>query len=545
MSTPRSTTSRHDGALERASPQDSHLRLARGRDRPVRVQRHCHPAKTDRLRDVGPRRIGTRGHDPLPGLQAARRRKRPDPEPGAEGILTGLQGGHRIGDRRPRGASPGRQVESLFDVEENSGLISADQHSALVPVEIKALADDAADKVHPIVDRVAEIQANPDFTIGSFGESTEKAVFVMFMDHLLKAGAFSISLTLIISWSRSARSLWLGSLPGGVVGGARDLRPRRADQQRPADVRGVGAIVLLIGLAVGVDDTMFSLKREREERAAGRSEEAALQAAAATSGRAVLISGCTVLVAMAGMFLTGDPGFASFGIATMTVVAVAMLGSLTVLPALLSKLGDNVDRVRVPFVHRLRRDDGGGRSGARSSIASSGARLFRPSWPAGSSGARGAGVPAAHRSAEHRHLSPEPADDLQPPQGGLPRDRCRGERGREGAEHRGAGRSRGNRSAQVARDRQRRHERAHRRRRQRRGDGREHQHPRRRRRHGLHIEPGARRSPRRDRPANGGHARKRRGRCHRNDGSGQGLQRPDEVLCAARLRVRVAVRIRA
>ncbi len=124
---------------------------------------------------------------------------------------------------------------------------------------------------------------------------------------------------------------------------------------------GVGAIILLIGLAVGVDYSMFYLKREREERAAGRSEEAALEAAAATSGRAVLVSGLTVLVAMSGMFLTGDADFASFAVATMTVVAVAMLGSLTVLPALLSKLGDNVDRVRVPFLNRLRRDDGEGR----------------------------------------------------------------------------------------------------------------------------------------------------------------------------------------
>jgi RND superfamily putative drug exporter len=106
---------------------------------------------------------------------------------------------------------------------------------------------------------------------------------------------------------------------------------------------------------------MFYLKREREERAAGRSEQAALEAAAATSGRSVLISGLTVMVAMAGMILTGDPSFASMGVATMLVVAVAMLGSLTVLPALLSKLGDNVDRLHVPFVGRLRRDDGEGR----------------------------------------------------------------------------------------------------------------------------------------------------------------------------------------
>jgi RND superfamily putative drug exporter len=121
------------------------------------------------------------------------------------------------------------------------------------------------------------------------------------------------------------------------------------------------AVVLLIGLAVGVDYSMFYLRREREERAAGRSERAALEAAAATSGRSVLISGLTVMVAMAGLFLTGDANFASFGYATMIVVAVAMLGSLTVLPAVLSKLGDRVDRLHVPLVGRLRRDNGEGR----------------------------------------------------------------------------------------------------------------------------------------------------------------------------------------
>src|SRR5438105_12008594 len=106
---------------------------------------------------------------------------------------------------------------------------------------------------------------------------------------------------------------------------------------------------------------MFYLRREREERAAGRSERAALEAAAATSGRSVLISGLTVMGAMAGMFLTADGTFASFGYTTMMVVAIAMVGSLTVLPALLSKLGDRVERLHVPLVGRLRRDRGEGR----------------------------------------------------------------------------------------------------------------------------------------------------------------------------------------
>jgi len=120
-------------------------------------------------------------------------------------------------------------------------------------------------------------------------------------------------------------------------------------------------MVLLIGLAVGVDYSMFYLKRERQERAAGRSERAALEAAAATSGRSVLISGLTVIVAMAGMFLTGDKTFASLALATILVVAVAVVGSLTVLPAVLSRLGDKVERGRVPFVGRSRRNDGEGR----------------------------------------------------------------------------------------------------------------------------------------------------------------------------------------
>jgi predicted RND superfamily exporter protein len=72
----------------------------------------------------------------------------------------------------------------------------------------------------------------------------------------------------------------------------------------------------------------------------------------------VLISGLTVMTAMAGMFLTGDPVFESFAIATIAVVAIAMIGSLTVLPALLSRLGDRVDRGRVPLLGRLRREDG-------------------------------------------------------------------------------------------------------------------------------------------------------------------------------------------
>jgi uncharacterized membrane protein YdfJ with MMPL/SSD domain len=245
------------------------------------------------------------------------------------------------------------KVESPLH-SEHAGLVSADGHSALVAIEIRGPADDAGDKIDPILSIVDQAQrANPSFFIGSFGESTDKALTASFKDDLKRAGMFSVPLTLIILLLAFgalvaagiplllALTSVLGTL--GLVAGISQVLPMSDS---------VSAIVLLIGLAVGVDYTMFYLKREREERRAGRSADAALEAAAETSGRSVLVSGSTVLVAMAGMFLTGDSTFASFGVATMTVVTVAMLGSLTVLPALLSKLGDKVNRGRVPLIQR-------------------------------------------------------------------------------------------------------------------------------------------------------------------------------------------------
>jgi RND superfamily putative drug exporter len=123
----------------------------------------------------------------------------------------------------------------------------------------------------------------------------------------------------------------------------------------------INEVILLIGLAVGVDYSLFYLRRDREERARGRPPAEALQVAAATSGRAVLVSGLTVMTAMAGMFLMGSRVFWSFGMGTMLVVAIAVVGSLTVLPAVLSMLGDRVDRGRIPWLDRRGRSNGGSR----------------------------------------------------------------------------------------------------------------------------------------------------------------------------------------
>jgi len=246
----------------------------------------------------------------------------------------------------------------------NEGQISADGHAALIQFSPKGGFDDAIAYIDSITDATAQVQAaNPDYYVGQAGSaSTGKALEEMFGSQLAKAGLLSIPLTLIILL------LVFGSLVGASIPLLLALTSVFATMGLvalpslvvPMD-ESISEVILLIGLAVGVDYSLFYIRRERDERRAGRSETAALEAAAATSGRAVLISGITVMIAMAGMFFSGDKTFMSFAIGTMMVVAVAMLGSLTVLPAMLSWLGDRVDKVRVPFLGRMRRDDGEGR----------------------------------------------------------------------------------------------------------------------------------------------------------------------------------------
>ena len=121
-------------------------------------------------------------------------------------------------------------------------------------------------------------------------------------------------------------------------------------------------IVLLLGLATGIDYSLFIITRFRAERRAGRSKEEAIVAASGTSGKAVLFAGVTVVLALTGLFLIGSVIFNAIGIAAIVVVALAVVISMTLLPALLSLLGDNVNRLRIPFIGRPRA--GGGIWGA-------------------------------------------------------------------------------------------------------------------------------------------------------------------------------------
>jgi uncharacterized membrane protein YdfJ with MMPL/SSD domain len=244
----------------------------------------------------------------------------------------------------------------------NADQISADGHSAIIRFDIRGDPEQAVDKIDPVLAAVEEAKAaHSRLFIGAFGDgTTDKEIDESIGKDLERAGLLSLPVTIVILIIAFGALIAAGIPLLLALSGVLATMGLLAIPSHvwPVD-DNVSAVVLLIGLAVGVDYSLFYLKREREERAAGRSERAALEAAAATSGRAVLISGVTVMIAMAGMFLTGDKTFGSFAMATIMVVAIAVLGSLTVLPALLSRLGDSVNKARVPFLARLQRPGGG------------------------------------------------------------------------------------------------------------------------------------------------------------------------------------------
>jgi uncharacterized membrane protein YdfJ with MMPL/SSD domain len=242
---------------------------------------------------------------------------------------------------------------------------TADGTSRLVTFELAAEPENADELAEPIIEAVERVgRDHPGVYVGQFGDASANiALSEAFADDFRKAETLSIPLTLVILVLAFGALVAAGvPLLLGVSAVAATIGIVSLISQLFPVGEMIGSIVLLIGMAVGVDYTLFYLRREREERRRGASHEEAVSIAAATSGRAVLVSGLTVMVAMAGMFLAGERTFVELGIGAIIVVGVAMVGSLTVVPATLAALKHRVDKGRVPFVHRLQRPDGSSRA---------------------------------------------------------------------------------------------------------------------------------------------------------------------------------------
>jgi uncharacterized membrane protein YdfJ with MMPL/SSD domain len=252
-------------------------------------------------------------------------------------------------------------VKDVTSPYRSDAAIAKNRKAVLVNLKIPGDDDATEEKIDSVLAATAAAQkAHPDLRIAQFGDaSADKAISKSFEDDFKKAEITSLPVTLlilVIAFGALAAAgvpllLAISSVAAtiGLIGPISQFAPVS---------ESINSVILLIGLAVGVDYAMFYLRREREERAKGAGERAALEAAAATSGRAVMISGFTVMIAMAGMYIAGDATFTSFATGTILVVAIAVLGSLTVLPAVLAKLGDRVEKGRIPFLSRLKTRNG-------------------------------------------------------------------------------------------------------------------------------------------------------------------------------------------
>jgi len=238
----------------------------------------------------------------------------------------------------------------------HAALVAGDGRSALVTFHVPGAANEDQ-AVAPALRAVTRIQAaHPGLRIQEAGDaSTDRAANALISRDFRKAEVTSVPITLILLIAVFGALIAAGIpllLAATAVTAAISLLAI------PGQWLPVGSstseVVLLIGMAVGIDYSLFYLRREREERARGANTVEALRRAAATSGRAIVVSGLTVMIALAGLFLTGLSVFTGVAIGTIAVVGVAVAGSLTVLPALLSWLGPWADRGRIPFLGRRR-----------------------------------------------------------------------------------------------------------------------------------------------------------------------------------------------
>jgi putative drug exporter of the RND superfamily len=236
-------------------------------------------------------------------------------------------------------------------------LVSPDGRSALVTFRVAGPHGLADATVAADLAAVAAVQARyPGLLVAEAGGASTDAVGNSLMSSdFRKAELTSVPITLILLLAVFGALIAAGIpvvLAGTVVMATISLLAALG-RWLPIG-SATSEIVLILGMAVGVDYSLFYLRREREERAAGKSFGEALRIAAATSGRAIVVSGVTVMISLAGLFLTGIDLFTGMAVGTIIVVGIAVAAALTLLPAVLSLIGEGADRCRIPVLGRRR-----------------------------------------------------------------------------------------------------------------------------------------------------------------------------------------------
>ncbi|MCH7577067.1 MAG: MMPL family transporter, partial [Chloroflexi bacterium] len=247
------------------------------------------------------------------------------------------------------------EVDSVTSYRDGAeGLVSDDGHVALIMTTLTGDEEDAADTAEPLVDVVEEVDGTEGFRVTTVGFGSVGVEFSDLIAETLEQGeligiAVALVILLFVFGAAVAAGLpiILALLSIFVAVGATALVSNVMEMSE-----FIVFIITLIGLAVGIDYSLFIVQRYREERARGREKIEAITTAGATASRTVFFSGMAVAIALAGMLIMPDPVFQSFAVGAILVVGATVLAALTLLPALLSLLGDRVNWLTLPFIGR-------------------------------------------------------------------------------------------------------------------------------------------------------------------------------------------------
>ncbi|MFC7622021.1 MMPL family transporter [Microlunatus sp. GCM10028923] len=243
------------------------------------------------------------------------------------------------------------KLNALDEVGDVAAPVTADSGNAvMVAVTMSMPAHEAGDHLDPLLETTAAVQAaHPGLDIAQTGsKSLSSELDDQLGSQLAQVERFTLPITLIILFVVFGSLLLAGvPLALAITSIIAAMGVYALSSHFFPDAGGaVTSVLAMIGLAVGVDYSLFYLKRVREERARNGGTDplaASVEAAAATAGRTILTSGIAVIVSLAGLYLVDDVIFSSIATACIIVVALAMVSSLTVLPALLVKIGRRID----------------------------------------------------------------------------------------------------------------------------------------------------------------------------------------------------------
>ncbi|MFZ0040900.1 MAG: MMPL family transporter [Solirubrobacteraceae bacterium] len=241
-------------------------------------------------------------------------------------------------------------VSSVLTPSTAPALSRTGGRTEMVIVSLRANQNNDASRVVGLEAVVASVASeHPGVTIQEAGGgSIDRATTQLVDNGLHRAELISLPVTLLIlvlvfgALVAASVPLLLGLTSVAAALGAQGLISHLVPSGN-----STAPVVVLIGLAVGIDYSLFYIRRERAERRLGAGPEAALDATSATVGRAIVVAGLTVAIGLAGLLFTGFGVFTSMALGAITVVGFAVVGSLTVLPAVLTMLGERIDRGRL------------------------------------------------------------------------------------------------------------------------------------------------------------------------------------------------------